>query len=292
MDKGRPLVSVLILNWNRVDETLRAIRSAINQSYPNIEVIVIDNCSNDLNTREKILSAFSGIKYVGLKKNYGCPGGRNRGIPYCNGEFIFFCDNDGILHKDAVQNAINNILLDEKIAIVTGFVKEFNHEIEIDTEFNISECGFRETHLFQGGITLHRKKIYNEIGFYPDDYIYGGEETYLSLKLIDYGYKIIKNNRVILWHKKSIYARNHNLELLRKWQNVLKNAYQLFPIEFFIPYFLYYLFIYPYYAYKYNILKIFIKSIPKLIKDLFSYDRLPIKRRTYIHFKKLSKVIF
>ncbi len=99
----RPLVSIMILNWNRTNETIRAIDSALKQSYHEIEIIVIDNGSDDKKIGQKISSLNADIKYYQLDKNYGCPGGRNRGIGFCNGEFIFFVDNDGILHKDAIK---------------------------------------------------------------------------------------------------------------------------------------------------------------------------------------------
>src|SRR5690606_37509019 len=99
-----PLISIQILNWNRAQETQRAIKSALNQTYKNTEIIVVDNGSDD-NSVELTKENFPDIKIIQLDKNYGCAGGRNRGIPYCRGEYIFYLDNDGVLHEDAVANA-------------------------------------------------------------------------------------------------------------------------------------------------------------------------------------------
>ena len=46
-NKNLPLISIQILNWNRAEEVIKAIQSAIEQSYSNIEVVVIDNGSTD-----------------------------------------------------------------------------------------------------------------------------------------------------------------------------------------------------------------------------------------------------
>ena len=208
------MVTIFILNWNRKDETYRVIESALNQTYLNIEIIVVDNCSED-GSAEYIRKLFPQVRYIQLDKNYGCPGGRNRGLPYCNGDFIFFCDNDGVLHEKAVENALNCILQDEKIAVVTGLVNDYNIKSEIDTSFHLPSPTLKETNLFQGGISLHRKSIYSEIGNYPDDYMYGGEETYLSLRIMDAGYKIVKSEQVILWHKKSDLARNYTKDSIQ-----------------------------------------------------------------------------
>src|SRR5690606_37904332 len=103
---------------------------------------------------------------VELGKNYGCPGGRNKGIPHCKGEFIFFLDNDGVLHKDAVLNAYRTISTDDNIGIVTGTIYDFVEEKEVDTNCPIRQEKKYFHNNFQGGICLHRKAIYKKTGLY------------------------------------------------------------------------------------------------------------------------------
>jgi len=280
----QPLVTIQILNWNRADETLRAIQSALDQTYENIEVIVIDNNSSDSSVI-KINNKYPSVKVVRLEKNYGCPGGRNRGVKHCQGDYILFCDNDGVLHKDAVQNAVNAILEDENIAIVTGRVKEFDFESEIDTNYDLSRHKSSFVCLFQGGISLHNKNLFLKCGPYPDDYMYGQEETYLALRLLNDNFKIVKNESVVLWHKKSSTARNIQKEIMQAWGNTLSNAYQLFPLEYFILYFIYFWIVYPLYAIKHGFLISFIKSTKNYFKRLKNYDRKPVKRVTYRNFR-------
>lgn len=286
--ENTPLVTIQILNWNRADETLRAIKSAKDQTYENTEIIVVDNGSTD-DSIPKIKSSFPEVKLIKLDKNYGCPGGRNRGIEFCTGSYIFFCDNDGVLHKDAVRNAMTCILKDSNVAILTGLVKDFKTEEEIDTSFKLPDPCYKETNLFQGGITLHKKFIYHEISMYPDDYTYGGEETYMSMKVLDAGFSIIKCDQVILWHKKSDNARNVEKESIQAWGNLLVNSYQLFPLKYFLLFFVYFFTKYPYYANKKGFLKSFLISTPHLIRRLRKYKRIPIKKSTYIKFKDLHK---
>lgn len=284
-----PLVSVFILNWNRLSETIRAIKSAQDQTYSNIEIIVVDNGSTEENTIST-LSQIKEIKLITLDKNYGCPGGRNKGIPYCTGDFIFFCDNDGVLHEKAVENAVNIITSDPKIAIITGKVLDFTDASEIDTKLPILSKPYREIGLFQGGISLHRKEIYEEISYYPDDYMYGGEETFLSLKVLNANLKILKSEDVILWHKRSPIARNINKDTVSQWRNTFMNAYQLFPFEYFIVFSIYYLTVYPYYSIKHKVLGEFLKSLRSIPSDIKNYKRNPIKNSTYKIFLKLDKI--
>lgn len=279
------LVTVFILNWNRKIETARAIQSVMSQSYSNIEIIVVDNGSED-GSVDYLKQMFPNLNIIKLDKNYGCPGGRNRGIPYCNGEFIFFMDNDGVLHKDAVQNALDTTKGKQDVAIVTGLVKGFNNEQEIDTKFEPQKSEVQEVTLFNGGVSLHRKIIFDVAGLYPDNYIYGGEETYLAYRVIDAGYKILLNEQVILWHKKSEVARSKNYELLQSWSNVLMNAYQLFPIEYLLIYLIYFLIVYPFYALKRGIFFLFIRSLYENKNRFINYNRKPVKRSTYWYFKR------
>lgn len=284
MDK---LVSISILNWNRKEEACRAIRSAKNQSYSNFEIIVVDNGSTD-GSLEYIQEEFPEIRCVQLDRNYGCPGGRNRSIEFCKGEFIFFCDNDGVLHENAIENAVNIIIQDKDIAVVTGVVKDFDNESMINTSYSLTESNYKETKLFQGGISLHRKYIYSIVGNYPDDYIYGGEESYLSYKILDANCKIVKSEQVILWHKKSELARDIGKESIRMWGNTLMNAYQLFPLEYFLVYFVYFFTRYPFYAIKYGFLRLYIRDVLSYPKRIVKYDRKPIKRSTYRKFNRLK----
>jgi len=287
MGNNYPLVTCFILNWNRKEETVRAINSVKIQSYKNIEILVVDNGSED-GSVNYIKEKCSDIKCIELDKNYGCPGGRNRGIQYCNGDFIFFCDNDGVLHCDAIKNAVKIILSDEKIAVVTGLVKDFSEESEINTFCELLNDNSCQVNTFQGGISLHRKKVYTDISLYPDDYMYGGEEKYLSFRILDNGYKIIKNKDVVLWHKKSIVSRDIKSESVSCLCNQLVNAYQLYPIEYFLSFFLYYMLVYSLYALRYNVFKEFLIAQYSIIKRLKKYKRLPVKRRTYYLYRKIG----
>jgi len=281
--KNNPLVTIQILNWNRADETVRAIKSAKAQTYSNFEIVLIDNGSTD-DSIKIIETFFPEVTLVKLDKNYGCPGGRNRGIDFCNGNYIFFCDNDGVLHRDAVKNAMFCISQEENIAIVTGLVKDFNSEDDIDTNYELPEPVYKETNLFQGGITLHKKLIYHQISMYPDDYMYGGEETYLALRILDAGYSIVKSNEIILWHKKSEFARNIEKESLQAWGNKLTTSYQLYPFKDFILFFVYFFTKYPYYAIRHGFFKSYIFTVPKYLKRLGKYKRVSVKKNTFKKF--------
>jgi len=93
-----PLVSVVIPTYRRSESLLRAIRSVLNQTYDNIELIVIND--NQKDSKEygdvtKIINSFSErIKYVCHEGNKGGAAARNTGIAASEGEYIAFLDDD------------------------------------------------------------------------------------------------------------------------------------------------------------------------------------------------------
>lgn len=278
-----PLISIQILNWNRADESLRAIQSAANQSYPNIEIVFVDNGSTD-NSIELVRHRFPNIKIVALDKNFGCPEGRNRGISHCKGDFIFYLDNDGMLNKDAVAKAYETIKDNVDIGIVTGIVYDFDNLNEVDT--SIAPRSYRTYWYndFQGGICLHRKSVYNKVGKYPAHFFYGGEESYFSCKLFDAGFRIVKNESVILWHKQSVFGRNKEAELLNRFYNKLYVCGNLYPVEHALLFTVAFPLKYAFHSFKHNVHKPFLRTF---FSRYFStvlkawINRSPIKRSTF-----------
>ncbi len=280
----KPLVSIQILNWNRPEETVRAIHSAREQTYQNIEIVVIDNGSTD-HSVELIKQNFPDIKIIELDKNYGCPGGRNRGIQHCSGEYIFYLDNDGVLNRNAVELAVSVLEQDEGVAVVYGAVYDFDSPSEIDTNVIVKTNNNRYvSRTFDGGVSMHRKKIYGLVGFYPDHFMYGGEETFLSAKMLDNNLKIIKDEAIVLWHKRSDMARNREKEMINSFFNKLYIAVSLFPVQYAVAFVLYFPIKYNIYANKLKIgkafrntfLKRYFSTISKAIKF-----REPIKHSSY-----------
>ncbi len=99
-----PLVSVIISTYNRYELTKQALDSVFNQTYKNIEIILIDDGSTD-HTQE--LSNLGNIKYL-RQKHTGLPGQvRNIGSKSSNGEYIAFLDSDDIYKEQKIEKQIN-----------------------------------------------------------------------------------------------------------------------------------------------------------------------------------------
>ncbi len=89
-----PLVSVVITTYNRCEVLKRAILSVINQTYKNLEIIIIDDASTDATSKAVSLIDDSRLKYIAHPKNLGVSIARNTGIQSSTGEYIAFLDDD------------------------------------------------------------------------------------------------------------------------------------------------------------------------------------------------------
>lgn len=102
-----PLVSVIIPTFNRRQWIGECLDSVLNQTYPNVEIIVVDDCSTD-GTAEWIQAQpqYSSVRVHAQPKNGGASIARNTGIEISKGEFIAFIDSDDLLLAKHCETAV------------------------------------------------------------------------------------------------------------------------------------------------------------------------------------------
>ncbi len=118
MNKMSPLVSFIVATYNRKDYICDAVRSILKQKYNNIEIIVIDDCSQD-NTKELLRDTFKDkIIYYCNPKNMGPAYSRNIGLDFAKGKYIGLLDSDDILYDGKhTEIAVNIMENDEEVSI-------------------------------------------------------------------------------------------------------------------------------------------------------------------------------
>jgi glycosyltransferase involved in cell wall biosynthesis len=101
------LVSVVIPTYNRFKYVLNLIASVKSQTYPNIQIIVVNDCSNE---KEYYEHDWDGVTIIHLKENsksifgYACAGYvRNKGIDKARGKYVAFCDDDDIWFPTKIE---------------------------------------------------------------------------------------------------------------------------------------------------------------------------------------------
>jgi len=105
------LVSVIIPVFNRRELCKRALLSVLEQSYDNVETIVVNDGSTDGLNFEDLSKSLgrSDFKFIDLDYNYGVSYARNRGIEKSQGDWIAFLDSDDTWHKDKIKKQIEFI---------------------------------------------------------------------------------------------------------------------------------------------------------------------------------------
>ncbi|KEI87986.1 hypothetical protein N496_12830 [Clostridium botulinum A2B3 87] len=112
---GDIVVSVIIAVYNGEKYIKEAVESILNQTYKDIELIVVDDGSTD-RTKE-ILTSYPNIKYV-YQDNRGEGAARNLGTSLAKGDYIAFLDGDDLYKKDKIEKQINMLELNPEIDVV------------------------------------------------------------------------------------------------------------------------------------------------------------------------------
>lgn len=107
-------VSIIIATYHRYDLLPRAVKSALTQTYNNIEVIVVDDNPPESAERaetEKVMSQFSDprLLYIKNRKNSGGAVTRNNGIEIATGDYIAFLDDDDEYLPERIETQLNEM---------------------------------------------------------------------------------------------------------------------------------------------------------------------------------------
>lgn len=120
-----PLVSINILTYNGQQYIQACLDSVLAQTYPKIEILVIDNASTDgtVDYLKKLTNPK--LQKIFNQKNLGFAAGHNQGIRESRGKFICCLNQDVVLEKDFIEKVIEIFQKDEKIGAVQGKLYRF-----------------------------------------------------------------------------------------------------------------------------------------------------------------------
>lgn len=172
-----PLVSVIIPVYNGANYMQEAIDSVLEQTYSNIEILVVNDGSNDEGKTEKIaLSYGNKIRYIS-KPNGGVASALNEGICHMCGEYFAWLSHDDIFYKEKISKQVE--ILQKSRALVTACAYDIFYDagrkigvpfVDFYGKENIEKSVFSVIHsLIQfGGVLLHRS-IFDKYGVFRED---------------------------------------------------------------------------------------------------------------------------
>jgi glycosyltransferase involved in cell wall biosynthesis len=136
-----PLISFIVTSFNYGHFVLKTLESIKNQSYENIEIIVVDDKSSDNSV--ELIKDFAmqnpnlSIKIIEQSQNSGQMAAMQEGLKYANGQFVSFVDSDDILIADYAKTLLR-VHMATSVAFVSAQIVEIGENDEIHTTYSVS----------------------------------------------------------------------------------------------------------------------------------------------------------
>lgn len=212
------IISAVVATTNRKEDLRKCLKSLSDQSFTNLEIIVVDN-GGDIPLSPWIKKSFPKVKVVRTDKNLGAAGGRNLGIRYSKGRYILFMDDDAQAHENMVSELYKELIKDRDTGIVHPKIYDMEKRNTLQglgCDINlltgrVSAVGIREVDIGQydkvqeiqtvGCIWMVKREVIEKIGNYDEVYFIPYEDTDFSIRAKKAGFKILFIPSALAWHR-------------------------------------------------------------------------------------------
>lgn len=248
----KPIVSIIVLNWNGKQYLETILSSLLQQTYPHIEIIFVDNGSCD-GSIEFVKSKYPGVIIIEHPKNLGFAMGVNSGIMASNGKYIATINNDAQADKDWIANLLRVIDSDPDIGCCASKMLRFYERDIIDStgilvyqNGNAYDRGARDKDSGQynsqeevfgacAGAALYKKEMFDEIGHFDNSYFAYLEDVELSFRMHLFGWKCIYVPEAVIYHIHSATSQEASpFKIFYLERNKLWNMWKYFPVKMLI----------------------------------------------------------
>lgn len=247
-----PLVSIIIPHWNGIDVIAECLKSIQNSTYPNYEIIVVDNDSSDDSVKH-IKTNFPDVRLLENSKNEGYAGGCNRGAEIAKGKYLLFLNNDTIQDKKWIEPLVDRLEKDDNIASVQPKIlnyydkKLFDYAGGAGGKMDVLGFPFARGRIFNereidekqydsaeeifwssGTAFLVRKSAIEKVGKFDEMFFAHMEEIDLCWRFYLAGYSVYAEPKSIIYHKNAVslpmyseekYYLNHRNSLIMLFAN-------------------------------------------------------------------------
>lgn len=216
----KPLVSVIIPNYNYERYLREAIDSALGQTYPNIEIIVVDDGSTD-DSRQIIESYGREIRAV-FQQNQGVSAARNSGVVQSKGEFVAFLDADDIWLPEKIESQVARFEQDRDLGLVHVWIVDVDADTcEIEPHLDGKEGWVAEALLlgepviYGGGSGfLVRRTVLDDVGVFDTNLSTSADWDIFVRIAIKYRFGIV--NRILLKYRIHDSNMHQNVERMER----------------------------------------------------------------------------
>lgn len=255
--RSAPLVSVLILTYNRTDLLKDCLASVLKSDYPNLEFIVSDNASqDDIAGFVKKNYPWKKIKVYKKRKNGGLTGGFNFGYQYCRGKYVMLLCNDTTITKKSISEMVKMAENDPEIGAIapkvtqmrnpgyihsagsfltsTGLLYHYGVYQKAGKKYQKSYYIFSTT----GAGFLVRSETIKKSGLYSEDFFMAYDESDLCHRVWLSGYSIVYNPKAEVKHMWSATMQVINNPQIWFWnqRNIISSFVYNFQTQYLLPF--------------------------------------------------------
>ena len=245
------LLSIVIITYNRPEDALQLAENIGRlQRLDELveEVIFVNNkSSRSYQSLEDFIRARpeGPFRYYLTEENLGVSRGRNYAIRKSTAPILLFMDDDALFRNGDALGQVEALFREEEVAGrrtgIAGFKVFYFDTLQLQkSAFPHKQFEQRkdlplfETWYFCGCAHAIRREVFEQAGYYPENFFYGMEEYDLSYRALDAGFHICYDHRVEILHKESPAGRLTPREKLRgMWVNKSKVAWKYLPKKYF-----------------------------------------------------------
>lgn len=213
-----PIISIIIVTWNRKDDVLRCIRSIEVSTFKDYEIIVVDNASTDGTVESIKKNRFDKTIVIENDTNLMASSGRNIGISLAKGDVLLFVDSDNIIDVNMIKNLYDILIIEKNIGMVGPIMYFLSQpkqiwycgaEISLLSGFtkyiscNISKKSVVEIAIEVGhipNIFMIKKEVLDLVGNFDELYRIMYEESDLAYRIRKAGFRVLLVTSAKAWH--------------------------------------------------------------------------------------------
>ncbi len=221
-----PLVYIILVNYNGIEDTIECIESIHKISYENYRIVVVDNHSNDALIIENSLCSYQDIKVIIADENLGFSYGNNIGIKFAienNADYYLLLNNDTVVDSEFLSKLVVAAQQYKDVGIFTGKIKYYDDRDRIwfaggsidpssgqcnHFGYNMKDIEFGETEVKEisfatGCLMLLSNEAINKAGMLDENFFMYCEDLAYSMVINKHNLKIYYNPDAVIYHKVS-----------------------------------------------------------------------------------------
>lgn len=219
---NNPRVSIIVLNWNGLEDTIECLESLRKMTYPNYEIVIVDNASsgNDVVVLKERYGDY--IHIIANDKNYGFAEGNNIGIRYAlakQSDYVFMLNNDTIVDANFLAELVRVAEEDDKSGILggkiyyyaspnrfqsvggriywwLGYIADISGRDDVEQFERVAEQDY-----VYGTAMLIKRQVIEKVGLLDSSLFFGMEDYDYCARAKKAGFKVLYVPGAKVWHK-------------------------------------------------------------------------------------------